>query len=86
MLRIAIDFDETLFPTVERVVETYNKKHNAQINMSQITKYNLCDCLSTDVSDELIKLFVDKSIYNSLFSSLTNSSIKEVAFSISSSV
>ena len=33
MLRIAIDFDETLFPTIERVVEIYNQKNNEQIKL-----------------------------------------------------
>lgn len=66
MLRIAIDFDETLFPTLEKVVEIYNKYHNTHIEMSQITTYNLHDSLSADVADEIIELFVDKRVYDSL--------------------
>lgn len=66
MLRIAIDFDETLFPTLEKVIEIYNKKNNTTIDMSQITTYNLYDCLSENVADELLSLFVDKLTYNSL--------------------
>ena len=63
---IAIDFDETLFPTLEKIIEVYNKRNNASIDLSQITAYNLYDCFPADVADELISLFVDKTIYNSL--------------------
>ena len=66
MLRIAIDFDETLFPTLEKVVEAYNKRNNANIELSQITAYSLYDCLPADIADEIIALFVDKNIYNNL--------------------
>lgn len=66
MLRIAIDFDSTLFPTMERVIEIYNKKHNASIDISKITMYNLHDNFSADVADELIELFVNKEAYDNL--------------------
>ena len=66
MKRIALDFDSTLFPTTEKVVELYNKKHNTNIELSQITTYCLHDCLPADVADELIELFVDKDVYSSL--------------------
>lgn len=66
MLRIAIDFDSTLFPTMEKVIELYNKKHNTSIELSQITTYNLYDSFPADVADELVELFVDKEVYNCL--------------------
>lgn len=66
MRRIAIDFDSTLFPTMERAIELYNKRHNTSIDMSQITMYNLHDNFDTEVADELLELFVDKSVYISL--------------------
>ena len=66
MLKIAIDFDETLFPTIEKVVEIYNKRHNTNIEVSNITAYNLYENFSTDIADELIELFVDKDVYSSL--------------------
>lgn len=65
-VKIAIDFDETLFPTLEKVIELYNKRNNTSIDLSNITTYNLYDCLSADVADEIISLFVDKTVYNSL--------------------
>ena len=66
MLRIAIDFDSTLFPTMEKVIEVYNKKYNTSFYLSQIDKYKLYDVFETNVADELIELFVEKSIYSSL--------------------
>ena len=66
MLRIAIDFDETLFPTLDKVVESYNKIHGTNIELTQITTYNLHDSLHADVADELLELFVDKSVYDNL--------------------
>lgn len=65
-MKIAIDFDETLFPTLDKVLEIYNRRHNTQMETSQITTYNLYDCLPEDVADELLSLFVDKTTYNSL--------------------
>lgn len=63
MRRIVINFDNTLFPTAERVIELYNKKHNTNLELSQITTYNLHDCLPVEVADELLELFVDKETY-----------------------
>jgi 5'(3')-deoxyribonucleotidase len=65
-MRIAIDFDETLFGTLEKVLEIYNKTHEAQVSMYDITTYNLYECLDHAVADELIGLFVEKSVYNNL--------------------
>ncbi len=66
MFKIAIDFDETLFPTLTKVVELYNKKHDMNLELSQITTYNLHDSLPAEVADELLELFVDKEVYSSL--------------------
>lgn len=66
MRRIALDFDETLFPTLEKVLEVYNKRHGTNLELSQITTYNLSDSFDTEVADELIGLFVEKEVYSSL--------------------
>ena len=66
MKRIVIDFDETLFPTLEKVLEIYNKRHDANLELSQITTYNLSDSFESNVADELIELFIDKEVYSSL--------------------
>lgn len=66
MKRIAIDFDETLFPTLENVLDIYNRRHNTNIEPSQITQYQLHDNFSPDVADEILELFVEKDVYASL--------------------
>lgn len=66
MLRIAIDFDETLFPTLEKALEVYNKRHSTNIELLQITTYSLHDNFSGDVADELLEIFVEKDVYNCL--------------------
>lgn len=66
MLKIAIDFDETLFPTLEKVLEIYNKRHDTNLELSQITTYNLHDSFEECVANELIELFVEKDVYSSL--------------------
>lgn len=63
---IAIDFDETLFATLEKIIEIYNRRYNASLELSQITTYNLHDNFQEDVADKLIELFVDKEVYSSL--------------------
>lgn len=66
MLKIAIDFDETLFPTLEQVIEIYNKRNDANIELSNITTYSLYDCLDTNIADDMIELFCDKEVYDNL--------------------
>lgn len=66
MIKIAIDFDSTLFPTLERALETYNKHHNTNIELSQINTYSLYDSFPLEIADELIELFVEKSVYENL--------------------
>ena len=66
MKKIAIDFDSTLFPTMEKVLEVYNRRHNANIELSQITMYNLHDNFEASIADELMELFVEKEVYFSL--------------------
>lgn len=66
MRRIAIDFDETLFPTLQKAIEIYNQKHNTSLDVSQITMYNLHDNFPAEVADELLELFIDKETYSSL--------------------
>lgn len=66
MRRIAIDFDSTLFPTMEKVIEIYNKRHDTYIELSQITTYSLHDSLRQDVADEMLEIFVEKIVYDCL--------------------
>ena len=66
MFKIAIDFDSTLFPTMDRAIELYNHRHNTNLELSQITTYSLHESLPVEVADELLELFVDKSVYDCL--------------------
>lgn len=60
MLKMAIDFDDVLFPTLENVIGLYNKRYSYNIDIASITTYDLTESLPTDVADELISLFSDK--------------------------
>lgn len=63
---IGIDFDETLFPTLEKIINIYNKRHNDTIDFSQITTYNLFECLDDFVAEQILSLFQDKEVYDNL--------------------
>lgn len=63
---IAIDFDSTLFQTLERVIEIYNERYGDALSFSQIVTYNLYECLPVQVADKLIELFTDKEVYDNL--------------------
>lgn len=63
---IGIDFDDTLFSTLEKVLDIYNRRYGDALSLSQITAYNFYDCLPLSVADQLLELFVDKATYNNL--------------------
>lgn len=65
-MKIVIDFDGTLFPTVEQVVELYNERYNESLQFSQITTYNFYECLPAPVADKLVDLFCDEEVYDSI--------------------
>lgn len=66
MLKIAIDFDETLFPTLDKVIEVYNKRHNTNLELSQVITYNLDECLDQGIANELLEIFCEKEVYDNL--------------------
>lgn len=66
MRRIAIDFDSTLFPSMERVIAIYNQRHSTNLELSQIITYDLHESLPAEIADELLELFVDKETYSCL--------------------
>lgn len=63
---ITIDFDETLFPTLEKVIEIYNKRYNDELSITQINTYNLYESLDSSVADKLLEIFCDKETYDNL--------------------
>lgn len=63
---IGIDFDETLFPTLEKVLDIYNKQHEESLLPSQITTHNFYECLDSIIADKLLDIFLYKEVYNNL--------------------
>ena len=63
---IAIDFDETLFATLSKVIEIYNKRQDDTLSLDAITTYNLYESLPSQVTDRLLELFTDKEVYDNL--------------------
>ena len=66
MLRIAIDFDETLFPTLTKVLEVYNKRNNASLDLSQVATYSLHESFEHNIADALLELYCDEEVYRDL--------------------
>lgn len=65
-MKIALDFDNTLFQTVARVIEVYNSRNSTNIEFSQVAEYNLYECFPIKVADKLITLFADREVYDML--------------------
>ena len=65
-MNIAVDFDETLFPTLSKVIEIYNKRYDDTLSLDAITTYNLYESLPSQVADRLLELFTDKEVYDNL--------------------
>jgi 5'(3')-deoxyribonucleotidase len=63
---ITIDFDETLFPTLEKVIEIYNQRNNTTVSLDQINTYSLYESLDCSVADKILELFCDREVYDSL--------------------
>ena len=63
---IVVDFDETLFPTFQKVISIYNKRNNTSLTLEQMTEYNLYECLQSNIADELIELFCCQEVYNNI--------------------
>lgn len=63
---IAVDWDNVLNNLTEKTLEFYNKQSDKNIQMSDVTSYNLHDCLSKEDADGIMKLFKNKSLWDSL--------------------
>ena len=63
---IAIDYDNILNNLTEKTIETYNKRNEKDIQMSDLTTYNFYNCLSKETADEIMELFKDKKLWDSL--------------------
>ena len=65
-MTIGVDFDNTLFPTLETVLELYNERHGTQITFDQVYTYNLYDCFDMSVAEQIINMFCEKTLYEHL--------------------
>ena len=63
---ICVDCDNILNNLTEAVLALYNSNTGKHIKMSDITSYNFEECLSKEDTDEIIKLFKSKELWDSL--------------------
>lgn len=63
---ICVDIDNILNNLTEKVIEVYNTRNNKDIQMASITSYNFYDCLSREDANDIIDLFKEKSLWDSL--------------------
>ena len=63
---ICIDIDGVLNDLIPKVIQLYNSRTGKDIKISNITKYNLHDCLPKEDANEIIALFSNEELWNSL--------------------
>jgi 5'(3')-deoxyribonucleotidase len=63
---LIFDIDGILNNLVEKTLELYNSKNKKNIKFSDIISYNFYDCLSKEDADGVVKLFKEKSLWDSL--------------------
>lgn len=63
---VMCDIDNCLNDLIAKAVTLYNDRNNKDIQLSDITTYDLADCLPEDDADGIIKLFQEKELWDSL--------------------
>lgn len=63
---ICVDIDNVLNDLTEKAISLYNARANKNIQMSDITTYNLYDCLPKEDANRIKALFLDKELWDSL--------------------
>lgn len=63
---IACDLDCILNNLMDKTLEVYNTKSGKNIKMSDLITYNLHDCLNKDDADNIVNLWKNKSLWDSL--------------------
>lgn len=63
---IACDMDSVINNLTEKTLEVYNSQNGKNIQMSDITSYNFYDCLNKEDAEGILKLFKNKSLWDSL--------------------
>ncbi len=63
---IAVDWDCVLNNLMDKTLEIYNAQSGKNIQMSDLTTYNLHECLPKEDADGITKLFKSKAMWDSL--------------------
>jgi 5'(3')-deoxyribonucleotidase len=63
---IVCDIDNIINNLAEKTIEIYNHRNNKNIKVSDIISYNFYDCCSKEDADNIIGLFKDKKLWDSL--------------------
>lgn len=63
---IACDWDNIINNLTEKVLEIYNTQNGKNIQISELTSYNFYDCLAKEDADGIVKLFKNKTMWDSL--------------------
>lgn len=63
---IAVDMDCVLNNLMEKTLEIYNVQSGKNIQMSDLTSYNFYDCLDKKDAEGIVKLFKNKTMWDSL--------------------
>lgn len=64
-LRLGIDIDETLIPTVEKIIVEYNKKYNKKLKYKDIVDWDLSKSVHIPTMD-LFQEFATEEFYNTI--------------------
>lgn len=63
---ICLDWDCVLNNLMDKTLEIYNTQSGKNIQMSDLISYNFYDCLDKDDADDIVKLFKNKAMWDSL--------------------
>ena len=63
---VIVDFDNVLNNLTEGVIELYNSTSEKKVQISDLSSYNFYDCLDQESADKIVKLFKNKSLWDSL--------------------
>ena len=63
---VAVDLDNILNNFTEKILEIYNSQSGKHIQMSDLTSYDFADCLPKEDANGIIKLFKNKTMWDSL--------------------
>lgn len=65
-MRICVDIDDVLCTLVSTGIDLYNSQAHKKLLLSNMTAFNLHNCLSPEDADGLLKVFNSEELYDSL--------------------